>query len=81
MKPTKFEQQNITYAENQPGYLPLPAHRTHEGEVITCWKLSWRERIKILLTGILWWRQLTFNNPLQPQSPSVDGPFIKEVSD
>lgn len=77
MKPIPFKEQNACYAENQPEYLPLPAYKSDTGEVITCWKLDWRERFKMFWTGVLWWRQLTFNQPLQPQSPSIDYPFVK----
>lgn len=78
MKPIGFPEQNCVYGKDQPDYLPLPAHRTAEGEVISCWKLSARERIKILFTGKLWWSVLTFNHPLQPQCPFVNKPFVKE---
>jgi len=77
MKPMKFPEVNCVYAEDQPEYLPLPAHRTPDGTVVSCWQLTWRERIKMLFTGCLWWTTLTCNLPLQPQSPSVDKPFKK----
>lgn len=75
MKPVKFKEQNTTYAENQPEYLPLPAHKTEDGQVISCWQLSLRERVKMLFSGKLWLRVLTFNGPLQPLAPDVDRPF------
>ncbi len=75
MKPAKFAQQNLVFAEDQPEYQPLPAYRDEAGQVITCWELSWRERLALFLTGRLWLRQLTFNHPLQPQAPSVESPF------
>jgi hypothetical protein len=75
MKPIEFPEQNVVFAKNQPEYLPLPAHVTPEGEVITCWQFSWRERFRILFAGVIWWRQLTFHSPLQPQSPTVESPF------
>lgn len=77
MKPIGFEQQNVIYAKDQPEYLPLPAHRTETGQVISCWSLSWRERLKLLLTGKIFCSQLTFNQPLQPVCPHVDSPFIQ----
>jgi hypothetical protein len=43
--------------------------------VVSCWALTWRERMKIVLTGRIWWAVLTFNTPLQPQVPMVDSPF------
>jgi hypothetical protein len=68
MKPIKFKEQNVTFAENQPEYMPLPAFRnsTTEGEVISCWQLSFTERIRILFTGKLWVLLMTFNKPLTP---------------
>lgn len=80
MKPIKFNQANVTYAEDQPQYLPLPACKVgnREGEVITCWQLSFLERVSILLFGKVWFRQLTFYNPLQPVNMSVTSPFEDE---
>jgi hypothetical protein len=71
--------EEVVFAKNQPQYLPLPAIRCQDGTVITRWKLSIRERIKILLTGHFFLHQLTFNQPLQPQRPSVDIPKLKYV--
>jgi hypothetical protein len=77
MKPIEFDQQNAVFAKNQPPYLPLPAYIVDEpeGRVISCWKLSWRERIKILFGYPLWLSQMAFGKPLQPQKPSLDNPF------
>lgn len=71
MKPIAFKEQNVVYAENQPEYIPLPAHKDPDGTVTSCWKLSWPERIKLFFTGRFYWRQLTFNRPLQPVRPSL----------
>ena len=67
-------------AEDQPEYLPLPVHKTEEGEVISCWKLSWKERWQVLVGGKMWWSVLTFHHPLQPQRPYVTSPFEKKKS-
>lgn len=75
MSPISFPEKNVTFAENQPEYLPLPAHRTPEGEVISCWKFSWRERIAVLFGKPMWFRQSTFNQLLQPQLPTMELPF------
>lgn len=77
MKPIEFPEQNCIFAKDQPEYLPLPVHKTESGECISCWKLSFRERLSVLFLGVIWWRQLTFNHPLQPQSPCVEYPFVK----
>jgi hypothetical protein len=71
MKPIKFKECNITFAEDQPPYQPLPAYRAADGEVVTCWAMSCRERLKVLWTGQVWLGLWTFNRPLQPQYLSV----------
>lgn len=78
MKPIEFPEQNCVYAKNQPEYLPLAVHKTEEGEVISCWKLTWKERIKVLIGGKVWIHLHTFNKPLQPQFAQIDYPFIKK---
>jgi hypothetical protein len=74
MKAVTFKHQNIVFAENQPEYTPLPALKfdTSQGEVVTCWKLSFKERLKILMFGKIWLSVLTFNQPLSPIYMSVD---------
>lgn len=54
MKPIKFKEQNTVFAEDQPKYLPLPVHKTKDGQIISCWKLSLLERLKICISGKLW---------------------------
>lgn len=68
MKPIKFPEHNVVFAEDQPEYLPLPACRidSPQGEVITCWKLSFKERLAILFKGCVWLQLLSFNKPLTP---------------
>ncbi len=63
MKPIKFEGQNVTFAENQPEYIPLPAHKDKDGVVTSCWRFSFLDRLKVLLGYKLYWQQLTFNQP------------------
>jgi len=77
MKPTDFSESNIVFAKDQPQYLPLPADITDDGIAITCWTLTWRERLIILFTGRIWLKQMTFNKPLQPQLLSVECPFVE----
>lgn len=77
MKATTFPEQTLVIAENQPEYESLPAHVVpgdHFGRVVFCWKLTWRERIKLLLTGKLWHHVLTFHQLLQPQRLEVTKP-------
>mgnify|MGYP003408620561 FL=1 len=68
MKPKEFPEQNVIFAKDQPEYQPLPAFKvqTESGEVITCWKLSFSERLRILFKGEIWLSMLSFNKPLTP---------------
>lgn len=71
MKPIKFKGHTIVFAEDQPDYTPLPAKVLKDGTVISCWRLTAKERSEVFRTGRLWIHQLTFNQPLQPILPSV----------
>jgi hypothetical protein len=74
MKPIEFKHQNVVFAKNQPEYMPLPALKldTPQAEVISCWKMSFRERIKVLFTGCIWVSLMSFNKPLTPSYISVN---------
>lgn len=73
MKPVKFKEVNITYATDQPEYLPLPGfkNKSDKGEFVFCMQLTWKERVKIFFGGKLWCSLLTFNKPLTPSYFSV----------
>lgn len=62
MDVVKFPECNVTYAKDQPEYQSLPALKMPDGEIVTCWRLSIIERLKILFTGKIWLSVLTFNN-------------------
>ncbi len=66
MKPVTFEEQNVTYAENQPEYIPLPVFRDTDGTLISCWKPTPEELKRINETGEVWVSVMTFNKALQP---------------
>lgn len=77
MEPISFDEQTVVIAKDQPEYLPYPAHRFKDdpqGRIASCWRLSWRERIRVAVTGILWQQVLTFGKPLQPQLLTADKP-------
>ena len=65
---------SVIYARSQPEYFPLPANRTPDGEVITCWKPNWHARLALLFGADFYITMLTFNNPLTPIRVSVDKP-------
>src|SRR3954469_1107448 len=73
MKPIKHKHVNKIYAEDQPQYQPLPvvALKSEMGEVIACWKGSFRERLIFLFTGKMWVLICTFNKPLAPSFVTV----------
>lgn len=76
MKPVQFKEHNTIIAKDQKPYIPLPAHVGDNGQVITCWQPTLRERIAILFGCPLWLSTLTFNQPLQPIKLAARRPFI-----
>jgi hypothetical protein len=76
MHPIEFPEQNAVLAKDQPEYLPLPVCR-HGDRTISCWKLTFGERLKLLFTGRLWLLVLNVGGPLQPQLPMVESPFVQ----
>lgn len=69
MKPIKFKGYNYEWAKGQDEYETLPAYlnlKSEGKETISCWKLTWWERLKVLFTGKIWVCQLTFGKDLQP---------------
>ena len=71
MKPVEFKGTNCIFAKNQPEYLNLPVYKSPGGIVTSCWKLNLWEWIQILFKGRIYFTVLTFNQPLQPQKPSL----------
>ena len=79
MKPIEFKEQTVVYAKDQPEYLPLPVFKTSDGEVTSCWKLTFVEKLSVLFHGKIWINLMTFNHPLQPQRPYAIKPdYLKE---
>ncbi len=66
MTPKEFPEQNILFGADQPEYLPLPAYRNEQGDVITCWELSKEEVETLVETKCIFLSLKTFNQPLQP---------------
>lgn len=73
-----FPEVNCVYGADQPEYRPLPCVKCGDerGTILFCWKLSLRDRLRVLLRGELWYQVLTFKAPLQPQNLSTDKPGI-----
>lgn len=79
MKIIPFTEQTVVIAKDQPEYIPLPAHQfgDAEGRIACCWKLDFKERLKLLFTGLIWHQILTFGKPLQPQLLTVEKPEMR----
>lgn len=79
MELISFPEQTTTIAEDQPEYLPLPAHvfsDSEEGRIACCWRLTFKERLIVLFSGVIWHEVLTFRKSLQPQKLSTCKPIM-----
>ena len=61
--PIDFKESNFTWtgwaeSDARPGVLNLHAHRYADAQgvdrTISCWALTWRERLQVLRTGRVW---------------------------
>jgi hypothetical protein len=68
------------YAKDQPQYQPLPVYHHDDGTVLSRWHCTWRERLRILISGDVYLWQLTFNTPLQPVMLEAEKPVPMETS-
>ena len=67
MEPIKFNEDNtVQYNGPENLYDALPALLFEDGDVVTCWKLSFKDILRLIFTRKLWLSVATFNNPLQP---------------
>ena len=77
MEPVTFPEQNTLFRppEGMEDKVDdLPAFRG-EGQVISCWRLSLRERLRLLITGRLWFSLIGNDQP--PIWLGVHTPFIR----
>ena len=67
MKPIKFNESNVVYGKWQENlYKALPALLFDDGKVVTCWKLSFKDILRLIFTKKLWLCVDTFKKQLQP---------------
>lgn len=66
----------VVYGRDQPEYTQLPAIRLDDGSVLSRWRMSWMERIKVLFTGDVYLFMVTCDKPLQPVLITVSAPVI-----
>jgi hypothetical protein len=73
MKAVEFKECNTTFAENQDEYKSLPAfYEGKNGVVVSCYKLSIKEVLRIIFKRRIWVGIMTFGNGLQPQLITTD---------
>jgi hypothetical protein len=81
MKPTPFPESNGTLgggtAESfgtEDDVIDLPVHRGN-GQVISCWRLSWVERLRVLASGRVWLHVLAPRTHA-PVLVAAESPFV-----
>jgi len=76
--PADVDGRFVNFAEGQDEYHTLPA-RVSDGIVYTRWTFNLRERLAILFGRRLNLEIMTFDKPLQPILPWVEGQPPKET--
>lgn len=75
MKPIPFKEANtrLTGVDSptwdvSPGYVSAPVLEIESphGDIVSCWHLSFVERLRLLLTGKVWVCLRSYNKPLPP---------------
>jgi len=81
MKPTPFPESNGTLSGGpavnygtEDDVVDLPVHRGN-GQIISCWRLSWRDRLRLLVGGRVWLHVLT-ERTHAPVLVAAESPFI-----
>ena len=75
-----FKQSNCTlrgYPARRPGEIDVSDLRSYQGDKyhLSCWRLSWRERFFVALTGRCWLWVWTFKKKHPPVCVTGDYPF------
>lgn len=65
MTPVDFPGMNVVVARDQPEYRPLPS-RVLEGVTTSFWAFTPEDLGMLWATRVIYYRQLTFEQPLQP---------------
>ena len=77
-----LEHLEVVYAKDQPEYLQLPALPVDDGSghkrVVTRWKLSWKERLRIVFCGDMYLWLSTFGRPINPVALQTTPPQFQE---
>jgi hypothetical protein len=76
MKAINFEQVNKVLKADGCHDLPVCFGGTN---IVICWQLSWRERLRLLVTGRLWHLIWAEKAMIQPVLVTVDTPFASKM--
>lgn len=68
------------YAKDQPEYNQLPVFRSQCGVVLSRWRLTWRERLRVLAHGDVYLSVHTFNRALQPIAMTTEEPTERSIA-
>ena len=76
MKVIEFKQQTTVIAKDQDQYISLPAEvrKNEDGEVISCWQPTFKEKVRILFGANIYTTLLTFSGNIQPQRVTIGYP-------
>lgn len=70
MKPIKFAESNKVLLPFKEGHKKLPVYAA-DHDVISCWKMSWRERLAALVFGKTWLYVYTISGTQPPEGLKV----------
>lgn len=75
-----YKDKELVFAKDQPEYLPLPALPLDFGNSIaTRWRLTWRERLRVLFRGDVYLSVMTFRQRLQPVMLETEPPDLMRI--
>ena len=74
MEIVKFDDCNVAIAEKQKEYQTLHALRigNQQDTIITCWGLSFWERVRVLFLGRIWMSESNFYKDITPRLLSTN---------
>ncbi|HXI16287.1 MAG TPA: hypothetical protein VNM48_07935 [Chloroflexota bacterium] len=78
MRPIQDHLDAINYHGNRPDIEPLPVVRCHvDGTPVltSCWRLSWRDRLALLIRGRLWLQIMGTAQP--PIAFATSAPYLE----
>jgi len=76
---SRFREQNVIFAKDQPQYNPLPA-LVDGDNTVSCWELSDEEIKQLNETKMIWLLMKNFKQPLQPVFMTINKYEIIEES-